>query len=301
MAATVAVLTSSQLCVVSLPAGSLVCRALPGPGAMLLAAPDRRIVVPLRDEDATVVVDPAGNEERWRGRFMPLFFDEPDRAYVLLPGELVTLSYPDRAPFHRMRLEGVQGATAATVSPDGRLVAIAPAGQGPSSLVMVSARQLRVLERLAVPAAVVQVVLPPETESAVVGLADGRVGVAIPELGLVPPVLELPEAVSALAVSPDGRGLVAGSGKAGRGVLVFARLKANSGRPLKERSRMDVDGQVRALAYSGSDLICLIGERVSLRTGAGDTVKREVNVPGAVAMAVLPDKAGFAVPIWDEE
>jgi hypothetical protein len=84
-------------------------------------------------------------------------------------------------------------------------------------------------------------------------------------------------------------------------VLLCARLKSGVKHPLKESFRIEVDGPVRALAFVSNELVTLIGDHVSLRSGRGDKILRDLVVEGAVAMALLPEKAGIAVPAWDEE
>jgi hypothetical protein len=301
LSVTVAVLTSSGLCVVALPAGAPTCAPLPGQGLAVVATPDRRMLVPLRDADATALVDSAGNVQQWRGRFMPLFFDEPDKAYVVLAGEVATVSYPERLPLAHIPLDNLTGATFAAVSPDGRLVVVAPSGQAGPSLVLVAARARQVLEHVALPAAVTQAVVHPLNDSVLVGLKDGKVGVVMPEAGLLPGILELPGSVTALALRADGRVMVAGSGGDRNGNIVCAKVKSDLKNPLREYSRLVTEGPVRGLAFVGHDVVSLVGDRLLLRAGGCGKILQEVQVAGAIAMAVLPEKAGVAVPTWDEE
>lgn len=298
---TVAVLAKSQVCLVDLPGGALACSPLPGPGLTVLATPDRKVLVPLRTEDATLRLDPGGRIERWRGRFVPLFFDEADRAYVVFPGELATVSYPDRVVLTRIPLNESAGATCATVSRDGRLVAVSPTGAVPPAVVLVAARERRSLGRVALPAAAVHMAGVADSDVTVVALADRTVRVVMPELGVLPGGLELPAAATALTVRPDGKVVIVGVSDGPRGLLVRARLGSGARHPLKETSRAEVGGAVRAAAFAGNDLVTLVDERVALRSGRGDKVKGEVVVEGAVAIAVLPQDVGFAVPVWDEE
>ncbi len=273
---------------------------LPGDGLGVFAAPDARVVVPLASEEATVVVDPSGKVERWRGRVFPLFFADFDRMHVVLPGALATLSYPERVPLARVPLPAVAGARRAACSADGRLVVVVPPGPAGSSVTLVAALEGGTATSVRLGGEATAIALAPGGEYTVA--ADGRGVIEVAVSGRDRPVgaLDVGGEVRALALSADGRTVLVGTAGARGGEIVGVRIDVSAKRPLKERFRTPLAGGVTALAAGPEDLVAVAGGAVVVLSRDGRTVRRRVAVEGAADVAVLPTRARSAVPPWSD-
>jgi hypothetical protein len=302
VAAVAAVLTPREVVFVETASAGVVRRVeLPGEGLDAFAAPDGRIVVPLAGDAGTAVVAASGTVERWPGRVFPLFFVEPDRMYVVLPGLLATLSYPERAPIARMPLAGVAGARRAACSADGRLVAVIPVDPGGHALVLVPA-----LER----GAPVRVELGGEP-SLVTLAADGAFAVAVSggrSLELTAAggerrardVLALDGAVRSVCPGVEGRGILVGlAGRAG-GELVGVRVEPGAAEPLRVTFRTVLAAPVNAIGTAAGEIIALAGEDLVVLSHNGRHPRRVMAVAGATGLAVVPAQPQSTVPAWSD-
>jgi len=300
IAAVAAVLTPHRVVFVDTVQGAVLRVAeLPGEGLAIFAAPDGRAVVPLQEEDATAIVGPTGRVETWPGRVFPLFSVDWDRMYVVLPGMLATLSYPDRLLLERVPLEGVSGARRAACSRDGQLVAIIPSTPGARVLVLV----------VGLGATVVQPVSLAGEAAHVVVAATGAFAVVASGSTLETAVLGEPAAragvdvggeVLSLCLSPNGRDVIAGLVTGNAGELVGVRVDPKAHHPLKERYRNRVPGPVVAVSVAGDVVVALSGDSLVVLTGGGRRIGKQVPLPGGRDLAVLPENAKSAVPAWSD-
>jgi hypothetical protein len=219
----------------------------------------------------------------------------------VIGGELLTVSYPERLVLSRTVLKEVSGGRVAACSANGQLAAVLPAGDGVPSLLLVAPRLHGVLLRVGLPARAISVKVMPDESYAVALLGNGTVAVVSPDLGLLPTELALPGTPTALAIGPDGRRAVLGLAQGTGGWLIGLRMKNDARRTVREAYRVEVGGPVRALALAGDGLMVLVGDRVELRAKGGRLLLRDLAVPGAYALAVLPEVSRSTIPIWDEE
>jgi hypothetical protein len=274
--------------------------ALPGEGLAIFAAPDGRALVPLRDEDATAAVSPAGQVERWPGRVFPLFFVQDDRMYVVLPGFLATLSYPERLPLERVRLDGLPGARRAACSHDGEMVAIIPAVPGSRVLLLIEVLGMEKIMPVGLAHEATQVALAPNGKFAV---AAGRESLEAAIVGepIARPALETGGEVQALCLLPNGRDVVAGLARGGAGEVLVVRADPGAKtKVLWEHSRVELPAPVTAAAAAGEEVVVVSGEQVVILAHGGRKIARQLSVPGARDLAVLPEKPSSAVPTWGD-
>jgi hypothetical protein len=302
VAAVAAVLTPREVVFVETAGAGVVRRAeLPGEGLDVFAAPDGRIVVPLAGEAGTAVVAASGSVERWPGRTFPLFFVEPDRMYVVLPGLLATLSYPERIPIARIPLADVAGARRAACSADGRVVAVVPADAGGRALVLVPA-----LER----GAPVRVELGGEP-SLVTVAPDGAFAVAVTGGGSLeliasggkrraPGVLALGGAVRAVCPGVEGRGILAGLADRAGGELVGVRVELGAAEPLRVTFRSALAAPVNAIGTAAGEIVALAGEEIVVLSHSGRHARRVMAVPGAIGLALVPAQPQSTLPAWSD-
>ena len=301
-AAVVAVLTPREVVFVDATSAAVVRRVeLPGEGLAAFAAPDGRIVVPLAGGEGTAVVAGSGAVVRWPGRVFPLFFREPDRMYVVLPGVLATLSYPERVPITRTSLPGLTGARRAACSADGRLVAVVPEGGAGRTLLLVPA-----LER----GAAIPIALGGEPSLVAIG-PDGGFAVAVSDgrsLALIAPgadggvrgILPLAATVRALGVSADGRGVLVGLAAETGGELVGVRVEPGSAHPFRIEFRTALAAPVTAVGTAGGELVALAGGNLVVLAANGRHVLRTAAVAGATDLAVEPARPLSLVPAWSD-
>ncbi len=272
---------------------------LPGDGLAVFAAPDDRAVVPLATEEATAVADPSGRVERWRGRVFPMFFADFDRMHVVLPGELATLSDPERVPLARVPLPGVAGARRAACSADGRLVAVVPPGAS-SSLTFVAALEGGTSSRIRLGGEATAVALAPAGAFAVVATGGGVIELAAAGRPHSLGALDVGGEVRALAFSADGRTILVGTAGARGGEIVGVRGEVGAKAPLRERFRTPVPGPVAAIA-AGEDVVAAVaGDALVVLSGDGKKVRRTVALGAVSDVALLPSKPLSAVPPWSD-
>lgn len=272
---------------------------LPGEGSAIFAAPDGRVLVPLRAEDVTAVVSPTGAVVRWPGRLFPVFFVQDDRMYVVLPGALVTLSYPERLPLERVRLEGLPGARRAACSRDGATVAIIPEVPGARVLLLVEAFGVERVLQVGLAGEGTNVVVAPKGAFAVVAGSD-YLQVAVGGEPVARPPLAVGGEVRALCVLPNEKDVVVGLAGGGAGESLIVRVDPGLKMPLKERSRIALPAAVTAVAVVGEEVAALSGDVLVILSHGGRKVARRVAVPGARDLAVLPEKASTSVPAWSD-
>jgi len=301
LAGVAAVLCPHRLVFVDVAKGAVARTAdLPGDGLALFAAPDGRLVVPLAGEDATALVETTGKVERWRGRVFPMFSADFDRMHTVMPEEIATLSYPDRVAVLRTPLPGVRAARRAACSADGRLVAVVPAGAGPPALVLVAVLEGGTVTRVALAAEAVAVAVAPDGSFAVAVSESGRVEVA--KAGVPGPVaaLDLGGAARAVVAAPDGRGALVGLARGLQGEIVSVKVDLSSKHSLKERFRTALRAAPTALAVDEEQVVATTAEGVVVLSRTGGSVRREVALAGAAAVALLSPHPVSAVPPWSD-
>ncbi len=302
VAAVAAVLTPREVVFVETAGAAAVRRVeLPGEGLDAFAAPDGRIVVPLAGDAGTAVVAASGSVERWPGRVFPLFFVEPDRMYVVLPGLLATLSYPERIPIARIPLAGVAGARRAACSADGRLVAVVPVDPGGRVLVLVPALERGAPVRVELGGEPTLVTLAPDGAFAVAVSGGGSLElIASGGERHARGVLALGGTVRALCPGVEGRNLVAGlSGPAG-GELVGVRVKPGAAEPLKVMFRTAFAAPVSAIGTTAVEIVALAGADLVVLSRSGRHARRVMTVAGAIGLALVPAKAESMLPAWTD-
>ncbi len=275
----------------------LVERELGDRGVALFAAPDGRVLVPLMGADATVVAGVAGEAERWVGRLFPLFFDEYDRMYVVLPGELVALSYPERAPIFRRPLAQLSGAWRAASSSDGRVVAVVPAGAR-AQLLAVAPRDDRVARALALAGPASAVAVGPAGGWVVVAAEGGEVEV-LALAGAERAQLHLAGEPRGMALSQDGSLLVVALVQPRANKLVGVRIRG-PGKPLGIRFESPLPEEPVDLALAGEEALVLSASGVSVFSGSGRKLRGRFEVLGGLRIAVLPAQAMSVVPDWGD-
>ncbi len=300
VAAVAAVLASDRVVFVDTARGTVLQSVgLHGEGIGVFAAPDARVVVPLAGEDATAVVAPSGAVERWPGTVFPVFSSDYDRMVVVLPGMLVTLSYPERIPLLRVPLTGVPGARRAAGSPDGRLVAVIPSEPGAAVLVVVAATEGGTARTIELAAEATSVVLSGSGRVAVTG---GGTALAAAVLGEARsrPAVDVGGEVRSLCVLPSGRDVLAGLAVGASGEVVGVRVDADANQPLSVRFRTRMPAPVTAVAAAGDDVAAISGESLILLARRGRRIARTVAIPGARDVAFLPQLARSTVPRWSD-
>ena len=273
---------------------------LPGDGLALFAAPDGRVVVPLAGEDSTSVVGVSGRIEQWRGRVFPMFFADFDRMHTVMPEELVTLSYPERVPVVRLPLPGVLAARRSACSADGRLVAVVPSGSNQRSLVMVAALEGGTVSRVALTEEASEVALAPQGTFAITVSESGTVEVV--GAGQPRPLgtLDLKGSGRAVVATPDGRGALVGLAQGRGGEIVGLKVDVSAKRPLKERSRTTLRSAPLALVVGEDEVVAATADGVVVLSRAGTSVRREIALTGARAVALLSARPRSAVPSWSD-
>ncbi|MGV8039912.1 MAG: hypothetical protein AB2L07_07495 [Thermoanaerobaculaceae bacterium] len=300
LAATVLVLGPADLSYVDTTSGATRTVSLPGPGATVFVAPDGRAVVPAASEDATWVVADGRAVERWPGRLMPLFFDQPDRLWALLPGELALLSFPERLVLRRHRIDGLSGVRLAATSRDGRLVAVATAGGGEPALWLLVPEDTQVVRRVPLPGPASALAVAAEAELAAVGLEVGGVVIAAPELPNLPGRIETPGAVLSLAFDGDHRVLLVGCRSDAGGAIIGVRAELRPDKPVRELFRVPLKVPPTQLVVAGSQVLALCGDRLLVLGKGGRTLERELEAPAARGMALVPAETKSALPAWSD-
>ncbi len=272
---------------------------LPGTGFAIFAAPDGRVIVPLQGEDATAVVAPTGRVEHWPGRVFPLFFADYDRMHVVLPGLLATLSYPERLPLERVPIEGLAGVRRAACSLDGRLAAVIPAVAGARALLLVAAQEGGTVHQVDLAGDATHVVVAPTGDFAVVASGDTLAAAILGE-PRTRAVLNVGGEVRSLCLLPNGREVIAGLATGATGEVVGVYVNPKAKQPLQEHFRTALGAPTIAVATSDEDVAAISGDALVVLIRGGRRIGKQVAVPGAQDLAVLPEKARSTVPTWSD-
>jgi hypothetical protein len=300
VAAVAAVLAPNRVVFVDTARGAVLRSVeLPGEGLAIFAAPDGRVVVPLKGEDATAVVSANGKAEPWRGRVFPLFCADDDRMFVVFPNMLATLSYPERLPLLRIPLEGVQGIRRAACSRDGRLVALIPAVSGARMLLIVAAVEGGTARSVQLAGEATHVVL---AENGVVAVAAGGPALEAAVLGDVRPrpVLTVGGEVRSLCLGASGRDVLVGLARGGAGEVVGIRVNPKARQPLKERFHTSLPAPVIAIAATDEEVAAISGDALVLLARGGRRIACQVDIRGATDLAVLPARPSSPLPAWSD-
>jgi hypothetical protein len=302
LAATVAAVLCPHEVVFVDVAGPAVIRRIPLPseGLAVFAAPDARLIVPLKGEDATAVIAATGKTERWPGRVFPMFFADYDRMHVVMPGLLATLSYPERLPLQRIPLTGVSGVRRAASSQDGRLVGAIPFEVGAHALILIAVLEGGTPQAVALPGDATQVVMA--NDGAFVVVATGGATPAVVVLGEGRARGELPVAgeVRCLCLAPNGKDVLVGLASGASGEVLALKVDPSAKQPLRERFRTPLPAPVSALAAAGEEVAVIAGEALLVLAKGGRHLRGQVPVPGARDLAVLPAEAKTTVPAWSD-
>ncbi len=300
LAATVLVLGPADLSYVDTTSGATRTVPLPGPAVAVFVAPDGRAIVPAAAADTTWVVAEGRAVESWTGRLMPLFFDQPDRLWALLPGELALLSFPERLPLRRHPIEGLTGVRLAATSRDGRMVAAVPMGGGEPALWLLVPEDTQVVRRVPLPGPASAVAVAAEAELVAVGLEAGGVVMVAPELPNLPGRIETPGGVVSLAFDDGRRTLLVGCRTAAGGAVVGLRAELRPGKPVKELFRVSLKVPPTQLVVAGSQVLALCGSRLLVLAKGGRTLERELEAPAAQGLAVVPAETKSILPAWSD-
>jgi len=298
LAAVVAVLGEGSVSFFDTSSGAMLQqRELGDRGVALFAAPDGRVLVPLQEADATAVASVVGKGERWPGRLFPLFFDEYDRMYVVLPGELVALSYPERAPLFRRPVPGLGGAWRAASSADGRVVAVVPAAAR-AQLLVVAPGDERFARTLALANPASAVAVGPAGGWVVVGEEGGAVEV-LSLAGSERASLRLGGEVRGMALSKDGSLLVVALVGPRAPQLVGVRIRGPE-KPLQTRFASPLGEEPVDLALTEEEALVLSASGVTVFSGFGRKLRGRFEVQGGRRVVVLPAQALSVVPDWGD-
>lgn len=301
LSAVVAVLGPGEVVLVGVESASVRARVpLPEPGAAVFAAPDGAVLVPLTRSDATAVVRVDGRVKVEQGRLFPLFFDEFDRMFVVMPEQLALLAYPQRVTIREIALPGVAAIRHAAVTANGLAVALVGAApQSPGAWVVVAGGEGRLLP-VAVPCLAERVALAPNGEWLAVGCAGGQLALAgIGGAGTQ--VMAVGGEIAAMAVDESGRELLLAVAQGdGRGALVRLRIRPGASPPAKERWRQPLPRPPRALAISGATVLVLDERGLAVWARGGRRLAGEAAIPEGIGLALLRETVGAMPESWGE-
>ncbi len=301
MAAVAAVLASNEVVFVQLEQRAVLARvALPEPGAAIFAAPDGAAVVPLAHREATAVVRQNGRLNVEPGRFFPLFFDEFDRMFVVMPGQLALLAYPQRVTISQVPLPVIEVVRHASVTANGAAVALIGTGpEGAGVWVVTTGGEPRLVP-IATSCLAQRVVLAPQGEWLGVACAQGRLVVA----GIGGPAseaLSLGGEIAGVAADASGRELLVAVASAGEhGVLIRLRVRPGATPAAKERVRTPLPRPPRALAASGETVVVLDEQALAVWERGGRRRAGEIPSAGGSSVVVLREAAGLMPESWGE-
>jgi len=301
LAAVAAVLGSREVVMVQVAPLAVVSRAaLPAEGIAIFAAPDGRLVVPLAGLDATAIVQPDGTLRQWPGRLFPLFFDEVDRMYALVPGLITTLAYPERVEIERAPVDGLGGVWRAACSRDGRLVAIIPAAGERRELIFAEPRPGGAVVRAGLTGTGEFVVVAPDAAWAIVATAEGGLELVAPTgpawHGRVAAAGEL----SALSLSEGGDDLLVGMKHADGGLLVGFRVEPGKPEPLRRKFSTPIDQPPVGVATAGADVLVTTSSGVVWLVRGGRKLGGSLALAGARGLAIVPDVPRSVAPAWSD-
>jgi hypothetical protein len=299
--AVAAVLCEREVAVVRTDPLTVVARSpLPAPGVALFAAPDARVVVPLEGSDGTAVVQADGSVRRWPGRIFPLFFDEVDRMYVVVPGLVMTLAYPERVEIERARVTGLGGVWRAACSRDGRLVAIVPAGGQRRELVLAEPRPGGIVTHVKLAETAELVAVAPDGAWVVVAGRGGELELVSPDGPGWHGKVGTAGAIEAFAVSADGRDLAVVLSVAGGGALAGMRIDPERDAPLRIKFVTVLANPPNGVAFAGDDVLVTTADGVVWLRRRGRKVAGSMALTGARAISVLPASPQSTVPAWSD-
>jgi len=301
LAAVAAVLGSSEVVFVEVEQRVVLARvALPEPGAAIFAAPDGAVIVPLTHREATAVVRANGRVRVEPGRIFPLFFDEFDRMFVVMPEQLVLLAYPQRVAISQLPLPGLQGVRHASVTANGLAVALIGMGpEGAGVWVVTTTGDVRLVP-VSTPCVPQRLVLAPNGEWLGVACAEGRLAVAGLGSSAVA-TLPLGGEIAAVAADSSGRELLVAAASAGaQGFLIRLRVRPGAGPTLKERFRIPLPRPPRALATSGETVLVLDEHGLGVWERGGRRLAGVVPAAGGSSVVVLREAAGLMPESWGE-
>jgi len=302
LALVAAVLCPTEVVLVDIDRAEVVRRtSLPAEGVRVFAAPDARVLVPLRAEDATFTVTDSGRSERWRGRLFPLFSTEADRLYAVLSDSVVALSYPERVLFARVPVPDLGGPLCAACSRDGRVVAVIPQPPGNRELIVVEALTGTAVARVDVGRAISVVAVAPDGGFSLVGGNDGELTIITLAAGQRPAPLACPGAIQALALDAEGREVIVALARGSAGAALVVKVNPKAKKPLVERRRIPTPWPVRAVAWAADYLLAAGGDALVIVAKRGKGQPRELLLPGAADVAVLPERPVSVVPAWSDQ
>ncbi len=235
-----------------------------GPVGFLYPAPGGRLFAPDLVNGRTAVFDLRSWKiaERLDGVTMPRFGSQSDR-YLVVAGDLLAFSYPERAPLLRIAAE-VESPWQVAQTPDDMMALILdrrPDGTGPTTLVVVDLAARQVSQRAILPGDVTRMAL--STPLGVLAFAD-RTGRAV--LLVEPATLATVTVVPVdgrpvdVAFTADGHRLVAVAEHDGRGSLAVVELKpAKKGLKLKPRATGALSAAPVRLALSPTGEFAAVG------------------------------------------
>ena len=299
LAAVVAVLTPTDVVLCETSPPSVVRRvALSSPGLAIFAAPDGRLLVPLAGEDTTAVVAAGGPAGHLPGRLFPLFFDEVDRLHTVMPGAVVTLSYPERLLLFRSELPGGLAPWRAATSRDGRLVIVLASDR--RSLAVVTAKGEVAPVLVGLPLAASAVAVAPDASWVLVGLEQGELLLVDAAGSVAAARLGIGAAPAAMAATADGRHALVATGWGRGGAVVSVRVKPGSRTPLKEVARAPLSGSGLAVAEAGGDVVAVTSSGLTVLAVQGLALRGRLAIEGAQDVAALPARVSSLVPPWGD-
>lgn len=294
----VAILGPAQVSVVSTPRLEVVREVpLPGPAAGLFVAPDGALILPLAQEDSTLVVPLVGEPMRWLGRVFPLFCESFDRFAALFQGAVATLSYPERVPLARLDVPGLAAVRLAAWSRDSRLLVAVPVG-AQSELIEIQLLGDGAVARVGLEAEVTAVAVAPEGTVTVAGLAGGRVAAVVTGEVRARSILVAGGEVRALVFAKDERDIHVGLAVGASGELVTFRLHEGRKAILAERFRVSLDAPVLAIAVDGDDVVVLTTSALVRFDKGGRRRAAARAFAGGTALVALPTRPRSAAPQW---
>ncbi len=300
-ATVVAVLCPREVALVDVGSASVV-RHFPliSEGVAVFAAPDGRIVIPLREDDTTAVIAVDGRQERWPGRVFPMFFADYDRMHVAMPGLLATLSYPERIPLEQFPLEGVTGVRRAACSRDGRLVAVIPSDPGSHEVILVAALEGGTHHAVPLPGGAALVTVADDGGFVAVATSGPEGEVLMVGQGRTHGEFRLTGEVRSMCLGPEGRDVLVGLADGALGELVDLKVDVSARAPLKERFRTRLESPPVALAAAGGEVTAVIRDSLVILGKAGRRVRARIAMPGAYDIAALPSEPKTTLPEWSD-
>jgi hypothetical protein len=302
LAAVAAVLCSGEVVFVD-TGRPAVLRHVPlgGEGAAIFAAPDGRVVVPLSAGEHTLRVDAAGGVESWPGVLFPLFLGEFDRAYTLLPGLLLTVSYPERLELERRSLPGLGGTYRASASRDGQLVMLIPLAPDRRRLIAVVAASEAPPSEIALAGEASELVMAPSGMWAAVALPPSSVQLVVAGDPHARDPLAVGIRVRCLAAGGDGGDLLVGGESEEGGKLLRYKLARRAAEGLKRRFETRLPAVVTALAATEEEeVLAATAIGVAVLEKGGRRLRAMLPLAGARGVVVLPARLASALPSWSD-